>query len=215
MRIEVAVDGNLRPESTFGAIGISATQEEAIAAGLGEWYLGFALPFLQAVGGKESALSIADYDVFVGALSLRGSAAVGWVDGSGAMNRKILDVVGTAMSGQPDFATLDLKVMVPATGRPKSECRISGVVSAGIASRLVTLDWPRTADGYMFKQAFVLKRKKPKCDPETKNPMRLKTLISPIRSFSDEGPVTASPRGEVVSGRRQAMPSVTKVNPIR
>jgi Family of unknown function (DUF6348) len=161
MRIEIAIDGTRRPEFTFGAIGISATQEEAIAVGLGEWYLAFALPFFQAVEGKEPAFAFADYDVFAGALGLRGGAAVGWMDGSEAMNRKILNVVGTVISGKPDFVTLDLKVMVPAGGRPNSECRISGVISADIASRLVALDWPRTAEGYMFKQAFVLKRKKP------------------------------------------------------
>src|SRR6266511_2121450 len=77
------------------------------------------------------------------------------------MNRKILDAVFPAVSRQADLVVLDLKVMVPPTGQPQSECRVSGAVSPEIASRLVVLDWPRAADGYMFKQAFVMKKKKP------------------------------------------------------
>jgi hypothetical protein len=160
MRIGVVVDGVQRPEATFGAIGIADTPQEAIALALGEWYLGFALPLFQAVGEKNPSLVITDYDIFAGTLGLRGTAAQGWVDGSDAMNRKVLDVVMPAVSRQ-DFVALDLKVMVPPAGQPQSECRINSVVSPEIASRLIALDWPRTADGYMFKQAFVLKKKKP------------------------------------------------------
>jgi hypothetical protein len=161
MRFEFVVDSAPRPEAVFGAIGIADTRQEAIAVGLGEWYLGFALPFFQALGEKKPSLVIADYDVFAGVLGLRGGNAQGWVDGSEAMNRKILEVVLSTLPRQGDVVTFDLKVMVPPAGQPQSECRISGAVSTETASRLIALDWPRTADGYIFKQAFVLRRKKP------------------------------------------------------
>jgi len=129
IRIEVVVDGVQRPEAGFGAIGVADTRREAIAVGLGEWYLGFALPLFQAVGEKKPSLVITDYEIFAGTLGLRGSTAQGWIDGSDAMNRKILDAVLPTVSRQADFVTLDLKVMVPPAGQPQSECRISSVVS--------------------------------------------------------------------------------------
>jgi len=161
MHIEVFVDGIQRPEAVFGAIGIATTPEEAIAAGLGEWYLAPGVPLFEAIGDKKPAFVIADYDVFAGALGLRGSAAVGWVDGSDAMNRKILDAALPALSQPGDLLVLDLKVMVPATGQPQSECRLSGVVSSDAASNLIALNWPRAREGYIFKQAYLLKKKKP------------------------------------------------------
>jgi len=161
MRIEVSVDGSRRPEATFGAIGISSTQDEAVAVGFGEWYLSFGLPFFQTLQEKESALVIADYDVFSGALGLRGGAALSWVDGSDAMNRKILDALTQMIPRKSDFVLFDLKVMVPPAGQPKSECRMNGVISAEVTSRFVALDWPRATDSYMVKQVFILKRKKP------------------------------------------------------
>lgn len=161
MRIEVAVDGVRQSEATFGAIGIAATQEDAVAVGLGEWYLGFGLPFLQAIRGGQSAMILDDYEVFAGALGLRGGAALGWVDGTDAMNRKILAALLPAIAQGGDFVTLELKVMVRSTGRPDSESRVNGLVSPDIAARLIALDWPQAADSYMFKQAFVLKKRKP------------------------------------------------------
>jgi hypothetical protein len=159
MRIEVVIDGVQRPEANFGAIGIADTKQEAVIAGLGEWYLSFARPLFEAVGEKNPTFVTTDFEIFAGALGLRGATAHGWVDGSEVMNRKILDTVAPTMP-RKDFVTLDLKVMVPSTGQPRSECRIDGIVSSETASHLVALDWPRTAEGYMFKQAFVVKRKK-------------------------------------------------------
>jgi hypothetical protein len=164
MRIEVVVDGSQRPEATFGAIGIADTRQEAIAIGLGEWYLGFALPLFQAVGEKKPSLVIGGYDIFAGTLGLRGGTAQGWVDSSDAMNRKVLDAVLPTVSPR-DVITLDLKVVVPPAGRPQGECRINGVVSTEIASRLIVLDWPRSGDVYIFKQAFVITRRKPNPSP--------------------------------------------------
>jgi hypothetical protein len=161
MRIEVALDGAQRPEFTFGTIGISATQDEAITGGLGEWYLGFGLPLFQAVRGTQATLAVADYEIFAGALGLRGSAAHSWVDGSDAMNRRILEALLPSVSKRADFITLDLKMMVPANGRPKSECRVNGSASVDIASTLLTLNWPRTPEGYIFKQAYILKKRIP------------------------------------------------------
>src|SRR5947209_185783 len=98
--IKVSVDGVQRPEANFGVIGVADTPQEATAAGLGEWYLGFALPLFQAVGEKKPSLVITDYDIFAGTLGLRGSMAQGWVDGSDAMNRKILEAVLPAAASQ-------------------------------------------------------------------------------------------------------------------
>ena len=79
MRIEMSVDGAPRPEAAFGAIGIADSNKEAIAVGLGEWYLGFALPFFQALAERKPSLDVGDYEVFAGVLN-RGKEEIGLIE---------------------------------------------------------------------------------------------------------------------------------------
>lgn len=159
IRIDVAIDGAPKAEASFGTIGIAASQEEAVSVGLGEWYLSFAVPFFHATGKYPPSFSIADYDVFAGAMGLRGGTVLGWVDGTKEMGKKILEALLPKIHGHPGMVVLDLKIVVPATGELTSECRIDGEVSREVTSSLLALDWPRAADSYMFKLVLVLKRR--------------------------------------------------------
>ena len=159
VRIDLAVDGVAKPEATFGSIGIAENKEDAIAVGAGEWYLGFARAYFQTLSGKTPAMTFGQYDVYAGTMSLRGSRAMGWMDGSETMNRKILTAAFPLSEEEPgDFIVLDLKVAVPATERVDSESRINGEDSTELATKLVALDWPRTPTGYLFKQVLILKK---------------------------------------------------------
>lgn len=158
MRIEISVDGVRQPKATYGAIGIAATKHEAIPIGLGEWYLGFGRPYFEMLKGASSSIEFLGYKVYPGAMGLRGGVALGWVDSSDAMNRKVLNATIPAVGKTEDIVVLDLKVMVPASGYPHGECRVDGTVSRRLADKLAALDWPRSEEGYMFKQAYVLRK---------------------------------------------------------
>lgn len=160
MRIEVSVDQKPRPEATYGAIGIGDSQSDAIATGLGEWYMGFGLPLFQALGKTAPSLTLQGYDVFLGALGIRGGPSPDGFDGGEAMQRKILAAVLPLVPKNAEFITLDLKISVSATSAHMGEARLNGVVSNQLLAALVKLDWPRASESYIFKQAFILKQAK-------------------------------------------------------
>lgn len=158
MRLELAVDGNAQPGATFGAIGIAAEKEEAIAVGLGEWYMGFGLPYFQALANKAATDSFGEYDVYPGAMGLRGGSPAGWMNDNAAMHQKLLAVAVPLLSGDRDMVVLDLKVAVPPKGPANSECRVDAQVSGQLSRALSALDWPAGSDVYIFKQVYVLKK---------------------------------------------------------
>ncbi len=122
--------------------------------------MGFGVPLFKALAEITSSTALADYWIYAGYLGIRGESPKGWVDGSDAMNQKIMGVLSQFLPND-DFIVLDLKITVPPKGEPQSECRVNGQVSNKVTQELLKLDWPRNSAAYMFKQAFVLKRKPP------------------------------------------------------
>jgi hypothetical protein len=163
MRIEISIDGVRRVEAASGAIGIASNKEAAIAVGLDEWYLGFGQTFFQAMAEKEPSMVLDSHEVFVGVPGIRNLRTTGplnSIERSDERDRKILNALLPALSRKANMAFLVLNVVVPPSGKPLSECRVGTVVSTAMNSRLEALDWPRTADGYIFRQTFVLRKKK-------------------------------------------------------
>jgi hypothetical protein len=161
MRVELSLDGSARPNATFGAIGIGNDKAEAIAVGLGEWYLGFGRPYFEALANRPPSDTIDGYDVFPGAMGLRGGSPAEWMNGSVEMHRKVITAALPFISTKGESLVLDLKAAVSAKGAVAPECRINGVVSAKLGAAMAALHWPASADGYIFKQAYVLKRHAP------------------------------------------------------
>lgn len=161
VRLELAVDGNAWPSATVGTIGIAEERERAVVVGLGEWYMAFGVPFFRALGNKPPTDTIDAYDVFAGTMGLRGGSPATWMDGSVAMNRKLIAVALPLIRPKTDFCVVELKVSVPEKGSAQSECRVDGLVSAKLIGAIVALDWPKVPGGYLFKQTYVLRRHQP------------------------------------------------------
>lgn len=159
MRLEVSDDGRAQPGATFGAIGIADDREQAIAIGLGEWYMGFGRPYFEALANKRPTMAIGDFDVFPGAMGLRGGALAGWMNDSDAMHQKLLAVALPLVQAKGELLVLDLKVSVSTKGAADAGCRVDAAVVPKLSTALAALDWPASTEGYIFKQAYVLKRR--------------------------------------------------------
>ena len=162
MRVEVAIDGVQRPEATYGTVGTADSREESINDSLHQWFFGFAVPFFECIGERKPIANIGGYNIFAGPLALRGGKPVGWMDSSNAMSQNIINAILPVLSAQSDLVVLALMIAVPPVEKPNGECRINGVVSGDLAQRLLSLDWPRLSEDYLYKQVFVLKKSEPK-----------------------------------------------------
>jgi len=159
VRFEVIVDGRDRPDFSLGTVGLGPDKAEARDAAITEWYWGFGISIFRAFSGLDPALVVRDYAVHPGYMGVRGDRPAGWMDGSEAMNRKLLEHIFPVLATL-DVIALDLKLTVPPAGALDGECRVNGRVSVGLTDRLKQLDWPRGNSPYMFKQAYVLVKKK-------------------------------------------------------
>jgi hypothetical protein len=160
IHFDVSIDGTARPDMIYRAIGFGSGKEAERVAAYGEWYLIFGTPLFQAIAEKGTPITIGHYLAYPGVMGIRGEKhPIGWLDGSSAMNAKVLKRINNALPST-DFISLDIKVAVSPVGKINSESRINGAVSTLLIEQMTGLDWPTSKEGYMFKQAYVLVKRK-------------------------------------------------------
>ena len=159
-RFEISIDGVKNENLTVGSIGIGNSAQDAADTSVQEWYMTVGSAILQTVSSSPSKLTVSNFTVRAGLMGIRGDPPKGWVDGSDDMHRKILAVIDASnpIENTSEVHVLDLKVVVAPNGTIHGECRNDGKTSEVLLSTLKKLSWPSTSTGYMFKQAYVLRK---------------------------------------------------------
>lgn len=144
---------------TVGSVGIGSDKNDAEETSIDEWIGLFGTAFAEMLA-KSNDLKIGGFDIYAGAMGIRGEKpAESWIDGSSAMNKKIIGaLLPLIKKSNREITSLNLMLTVNQAGEIEGECRINNEVSAGLLAELKKLDWTKSQTLYMFKQFYLLRK---------------------------------------------------------
>lgn len=155
-RVEVSVDGVAVPALTFGSIGMGKSREEADKMAILEWYMAAGKAVIEAVGRQKAEIEMGGFSVYPGHTGIRGTPPEGWLQGEAGMHPKILKELLPHLPKDASTVAIDLKMTMQPGSALDGQCLINGQSSEVAVEAMKRLDWPRSGDAYMFKQAYVL-----------------------------------------------------------
>lgn len=146
---------------TLGSIGIGENKKDAAATSIDEWVALFGTSLSQMLAKSETGIVNGDFIIYPGLMGIRGEKpAQTWTDGSQEMNKKIINtLLPTIKKTNKEITTINLMIIVDKTS-VEGECRINNDVSEEVLTEIKKLDWKTSQTGYMFKQFYLIKKKK-------------------------------------------------------
>jgi hypothetical protein len=161
IRFEVSINGEHRDCFTVGTVGMGNTIAEAWNDALGQWLGLFGVALSASMTKSAERITYGDYLVSSGATIIRGEPPQStWLLSEGAFHI-LLDCLNNIVSRRQSSGrfTLMLVIIVDPSGTIRGEGRIDGEVIPEILPSLQNLKWPKTRQGYMYKQYFIFDRK--------------------------------------------------------
>jgi len=144
----------------FGSVGIGDSKQDALETAAFEWLAAYGSPLIKCLNGGTPDIVNGKHEIYVSAMGIRGSKPGGWVDSSKEMHTKLLTAISwEKLENDKSISSVTINIVVNDKGGIEGECRVDGAISKDILLRLQKLEWPTTADGYMFKLAFVRREK--------------------------------------------------------
>lgn len=160
MAVGAVINGVSRP-LTVGSVGIGLTREEAVETAVFEWVQLVGTALLSALGVpmyKMKRLSAGAFFAYPGRPGVRGVEPGGWPP---EHLRQLLDrliaVIDRLGAASDEFRVISIAVAIEKGSVQRGECTVDGRPSQEALAAMKAIEWPRTDDGYMFKQVFVLR----------------------------------------------------------
>jgi hypothetical protein len=165
--IQLHLDGDDGTRFRLGVLGIGESQKEASLRAVEEWHMLAAAPLLAALGiplgelrRETSPPVLAGWKFFPGRAGIRGFIPPG-LESGGAFHRVLLAELHKIVSSwdvPARFAVRSIFVyFTSAEGNREAEVAVDGVVDSGLTEHIKSIDWPNSAEPYLYKQLFVFR----------------------------------------------------------
>jgi hypothetical protein len=164
--IQIHLNGDTGDRFRVGTLGVGPNSEAAIDAAIEEWHLLAATPVLAALGVADLVRRparpqrIAGWQMFPGRIGIRGRMPAELSATSGFYNHLLTTLARSAYRSVPakGFDLQSIFLMVSsAEGEREVQVALNGFVNPALTEEVAALDWPKSAEAYVFKQLFVLK----------------------------------------------------------
>jgi hypothetical protein len=157
-RFEIALDGRKKDELIAGSIGISDSADHATSNAVVEWYMAFGSPILRSIEDRSPDLTVGNFRVYTGSLSVRGQAPDELVSGQVITPDKVLKAISDTLPRvDGKFHSVQITLVVAPDGPMTGECRVDTQLSAIAFALVQQLSWPKGLTPYMYKQSYVLR----------------------------------------------------------
>lgn len=145
-----------------GSVGIGTDAKDAEAISIDEWIGVFGTALAKMLAKPETGIELDNFTVFPGLMGIRGEKpAESWLDGSAKMNIKIINAaLPVIKKSREEINLINLVITVDKTGSIDGECRINNRISQELLGEIKKLDWKTGAKGYMFKQLYLIAKRK-------------------------------------------------------
>lgn len=147
---------------TVGSVGIGTDRKDAVETSIDEWVGIFGAALARMLAKPDAGIVLDNFVVFPGLMGIRGEKpAASWIDGSPEMNKKIINAaLPVIKKSRHEISSINLIITVDKTGGVNGECRINNEVSGELLDEIKKLDWKTGAKGYMFKQLYLIAKRK-------------------------------------------------------
>ena len=142
-RFDISIDGKSQPQLSHGSVGVGNSPNDATLTAIYEWYTGFGQALFQAVAQVQADLNVANYDVYLSPISIRGERP------NFSTGREPKDILRALSSmfprGDGSLHTIQIILLIGNHKIIDGECRIDGRINVELCETLRDLIWPSSS----------------------------------------------------------------------